>query len=106
MAKLAKASDIDFFLSDAAWAWPICSTYHTVLTASPGGAILGQDVLFDIPFIANWKKLEEHSQQLTDLYTACDNKGRIDHDYKVGQKVLVQNDGILRKAESRSLKDP
>ena len=37
MAKSVKTSDIDVFLSDAAWA--ICSTYHTVLKASPGAAI-------------------------------------------------------------------
>ncbi len=39
MTKLVKASDINVFLSDAAWA--ICSTYHTVLKASPGAAIFG-----------------------------------------------------------------
>jgi hypothetical protein len=27
-------------------------------------------------------------------------KGRIDYDYKVGQKVLVQKEGILHNAES------
>jgi hypothetical protein len=104
MAKLVKTSDMDVFLSDAAWA--ICSTYHTVLKASPDAAIFGQDMLFDILFIADWKKIEEHRQQQTDLNTAYENKGRIDYDYKVGQKVLVQNYGILRKAESRYLKDP
>jgi hypothetical protein len=51
MAKMVKASDIDIFLSDAAWA--VCSTYHTVLKASPGAAIFGQDMLFDIPFVAD-----------------------------------------------------
>ncbi len=39
MAKMVKASDIDIFLSDATWA--VCSTYHTVLKASPGAAIFG-----------------------------------------------------------------
>jgi hypothetical protein len=39
MAEWVKASDIDIFLSDSAWA--ICSTYHTVLKASPGAAIFG-----------------------------------------------------------------
>jgi hypothetical protein len=34
MAESVKASDIDVFLSDTAWA--VCSTYHTVLKASPG----------------------------------------------------------------------
>jgi hypothetical protein len=39
MAKLVNASDINIFLSDAAWA--IRSTHHTVLKASPGAAIFG-----------------------------------------------------------------
>ncbi len=65
MAKTVKASDINVFLSDAAWA--VRSTYHTVLKASPGAAIFGRDMLFDIPFIADWQKIGEHRQQLTDL---------------------------------------
>ncbi len=63
-------------------------------------------MLFDIPFIADWKKIGEHRQLLTDRNTAHENKGRIDYDYQVGQKVLVNNDGILRKAESRYLREP
>jgi hypothetical protein len=51
MSNSVKPSDIDVFLSDAAWA--IGSTYHTVLKASPGAAIFGGDMLFDILFIAD-----------------------------------------------------
>ena len=57
-------------------------------------------MLFDISFIADWKIIGEHRQRLTDLNTAHENKGRIDYDYKVGQKILVQNKDILRKAHS------
>jgi hypothetical protein len=99
MAETVKPSDIDIFLSNAVWA--VCSTYHTVLKASPGAAIFGRDMLFDIPFIADWQKIGEHRQQLTDLNNASENKGRIDYDYKVGQKVLLSKEGILRNAESR-----
>jgi hypothetical protein len=98
MAKSVKASDINVFLSDAALA--VRSTYHTVHKASPGAAIFGQDMLFDIPFIADWQKIGEHRQRLTDLNNARENEGRIDYDYKVGQKVLVRKEGILRKSES------
>ena len=104
MAKTVKASDIDVFLSDAAWA--VCSTYHTVLKASPGAAIFGRGMLFDIPFIADWQKIGEHRQKLTDINNARENEGRIDHDYKVGQKVLLQKEGILRNTESRWHKEP
>jgi hypothetical protein len=50
--------------------------------------------------------IREHRQWLTDLNTTQENEGRIDYDYKVGQKVLVRNDGILCKAESKYLKEP
>jgi len=40
------------------------STYHTVLKASPGSAIFGWDMLFDIPYIANWIKLEKEGKCL------------------------------------------
>jgi hypothetical protein len=76
MAELVKTSDINVFLSDTAWA--IHSTYHTVLKASPGAAIFGQDMLSDILFIADWQKIGEHRQQLTDLNNARENEGRID----------------------------
>ncbi len=95
---MVKASDIDVFLSDAAWA--VRSTYHTVLKASPGAAIFGRDMLFDIPFIADWQKIEECRQRLTDFNNARENEGRINYDYKVGQKVLLRKEGILCNAES------
>jgi hypothetical protein len=104
MAESVKASDIDIFLSDAAWA--VRSTYHTVLKASPGAAIFGREMLFDIQFIADWQKIGEFRQQLTDLSNACENEGRIDYDYKVGQKVLLWKEGILCNAESRWHKKP
>ncbi len=62
-----KPSDIDVFLSDAAWV--ICSTHHTVLQVSPGAAIFGWDMLFNIPFIADKKIIGEHMQLQTDLNT-------------------------------------
>jgi hypothetical protein len=104
MAMTVKARDIDVFLSDAAWA--VCSTYHTVLKACPGAAIFGQDMLFDTPFIADWQKIREHRQQLTDLNNARENKGRINYDYKVGQNILLRKEGILHNAESRWHKKP
>ncbi len=104
MADSVSPDDIDDFLDNAAWA--ICSTYHTVLEASPGAAIFGRDMLFDIPFMADWYKIGEHRQLLTDCNNERENKWRIDYDYKVGDKVLVINDGILRKSESKYGKEP
>ncbi len=44
-------------------------------------------MLFDIPFIADWQKIGEFGQQLTDLLSnARENKGRIDYDYELVRK--------------------
>ena len=72
MADTVVTSDIDAFLTDAAWA--IRSTYHTVLKASPGAAIFGRVMLFDIPFLADWNKIEDHRQHQTDLNTERENR--------------------------------
>jgi hypothetical protein len=104
MANTVTPSDIDTFLTNASWA--IRSTYHTVLKASPGAAIFGRDMLFDIPYIADWKKIGDYRQRQTDLNTARENKQRTDYDYKVGGQVLIRKDGILRKTESRYDSEP
>jgi hypothetical protein len=44
-------------------------------------------MLFDILFIADWQKIGEHKQGLTDLNNARESKGRIDYDYKVASEV-------------------
>jgi hypothetical protein len=67
MANTVVTSDIYAFLTDAAWA--IFSPYHIVLRASPDAIIFGQDMLFDIPFIANWNTIGDHRQSKTDLIT-------------------------------------
>ena len=99
MADSVGPEDISTFLNDAAWA--IRSTYHTVLKASPGAAIFGRDMLFDIPYLADWYKIGEYRQKLTDQNTLRENKSRVDYEYQVNEKVLIAKDGILRKTESR-----
>jgi hypothetical protein len=105
MADSVTPNDADVFLDNAAWA--ICSTYHMILLkASPGAAIFGQDMLFNIPFMADWRKIGERRQSLTDRGNQHKNAKCIDYNYKVGDKVLVINGGILRKAESTYGKEP
>ena len=55
MAKSVEPADIDTFIDNAAW-----------LKASPGAAIFGRDMLFDVPFLADWKQIGEFRQRTTD----------------------------------------
>jgi hypothetical protein len=49
-----------------------------VLKASPGAAIFGRDMLFDILFMADWRKIGERRQSLTDRGNKRKNAKRID----------------------------
>jgi hypothetical protein len=98
MAETVIPNDVDVFLENVAWAF--CSTYHTVLKASPDTAIFGRDMLFDIMFIANCNKIRDYRQPQTDLNMARKTSKQVDYDYKDGNKVLLTEEVILRKAES------
>ena len=50
-ADTVSKSDIADLLTNTALA--VRSTYHTVLKISPGAAIFGRDMLFDVPFLAD-----------------------------------------------------
>jgi hypothetical protein len=104
MADSVTPNDVDVFLDNMAWA--IRSTYHAVFKASPGAAIFRCNMLFNIPFLADWHKIGEQRQLLTDCGNQHKNAKCIDYDYKVRDEALVINEGILRKAESAYGKKP
>jgi hypothetical protein len=89
MANSVTPNNVNVFLDNNAWA--ICSTYHTVLKASPDAAIFGCNMLFNILFVADWHKIGEQRQSLTNRGNQRENPKRIDYNYKVGDKVLLIN---------------
>ena len=92
------AEMIDDFLVNVAWA--ICSTYHAVLKLSPGAAVFGRNMLFDIPYIADWAAIGQRQQLLVDQNNK-ESARQIDFDYAVGQKVVLKKDGILEKGRGK-----
>ena len=87
MADSVKPEHVEEFIDNAAWA--LRSTHHTVLKSSPGAAIFGQDMMFNIPYVANWTKIVEFRQAQTSRDNARENARRSDFDYLVGGQVLV-----------------
>ncbi len=61
---------------------------------------------FNIPFIADWNKIGDYRQRQTDLDTARINSKQVEYDYKVADKVLVTQEGVLHKAGSPYSKEP
>ena len=83
------------FLSAAGYA--IRSTVHTTLEASPAQLVYGRDMLLPIKFEADWNRIRNKRQNEINRNNQRENRSRIAHEYVVGQKVLVQKPGILRK---------
>ena len=97
------AERIDEWVSNAAWA--IRSTFHTVLKSTPGAAVFGRDMLFDIPYIADWDEIGHRRQRQVDRDNVRENSRRLPYDYKVGHKCLIIkniNGERLPKADDRN----
>ncbi len=88
------------------WHGPFALPTIQCLKLLQGATIFGQDIVFNIPFLADWNKIADYRQCQTDLITKCENRTHKTWDYKVGDKVLLWKDGILRKSESHYECDP
>ena len=82
IADSVEPGHVEDFLDNAALA--IRSTHHTVLKSSPGAAIFGRDMIFNIPIIADWTKIGEFRQAQTRRNTVRKNAKRTDFNYQVG----------------------
>ena len=81
----------------ASVAWAIRSTHHTTLQASPAQLVFSRDMMLNIKFIADWEAIRLRKQKQVDKDTEKENSLRVDHDYAVGDKVLITDKDIDRK---------
>ena len=59
----------------------IRSTYHTVLKSTHGATIFGMDMLFNIPYVADWKKIGCRRQEQVECTNKYENSRCLPHDY-------------------------
>ena len=76
------------------------STYHTGYSATPGQLVYGRDMVLPIKFEADWNKIQLDRQAKINANNARENRNRIPHEYKAGDKVLLTKTGILPKMEA------
>ena len=61
-------------------------------------------MLFDIPSMADWHKIGEHRQSLTDCGNQRKNTWHIDYDYKVrNKKILVIKEKVSSTKQSPTM---
>jgi hypothetical protein len=54
-------------------------------------------MIHNIAFIANWDKIQERKEDIINNSNQNENKSRIPYEYTVGDQVLLETSGILRK---------
>ena len=65
------------------------STYHTTLQATPGQLVFGRDMIFHIETVADWQHIHNRKQALINKNNQRENAKRHEHDYAVGDRVLI-----------------
>ena len=86
----------------AAVAYAVRSTYHTTLQATPGQLVFGRDMIFNVQHEANLEHIHSRKQARIASNNQRENAKRIEHDWKVGDKALLEND----KSNPRKYEQP
>jgi hypothetical protein len=81
----------------------IRSTYHTTLQATPCQLVFGRDMIHNIAFRANWDQIQKRNQDIINKSNQKQNKdnSQIPYEYKVGDQLLLEILGIIRKLPTR-----
>jgi hypothetical protein len=77
----------------------IRSTYHTTLQTTPCSSqlVFGRDMNHNIAFRENWDQMQKIKQDIIKKSNQKESKKQIPYEYKVGDQVLLETPGILRK---------
>ena len=75
----------------AATMFALRATVHTTSQYTPAQLVFGRDSILNVKHEANWKIIKERKQKLINKGNERENKNRIEHKYKVGDKVLLKN---------------
>jgi hypothetical protein len=61
--------------------------------------VFGRDIIHNIAFRANWDQIQKRKQDIINKSNQKENKNnsQIPYEYKVGDQVLLETPGILRK---------
>ena len=66
------------------------ATYQTTLQASPMKLVFGQNTILNIKHVADWEHILQRKKLRINHYNKRKNMRRNNHQYKVGDKILVK----------------
>jgi hypothetical protein len=75
----------------------IRGTYHITVQATPCQLVFGRDMIHNIAFRANWDQIQKRKQDIINKSNQKEYNSLIPYEYNVGDQVLLETPGILRK---------
>ena len=82
--------------------WAIRSTLHSVVAYTPGQLAFNRDMLMRTKVVVDWEMIKQRRLKAAQQSNTRENNSRIEHEYKVGDYVLI----ILRDEVTRKLEQP
>jgi hypothetical protein len=86
----------------SATAWAIRSSVHSVLNYTPGQLVFSRDMLLRFKVDVDLRLARARREKATKENTRRENKSRIEHQYKVGDKILLLPPHNARKLDLNS----
>ena len=84
-------------------AWDIRSTINSTTNHTPGQSAFGWDMIMQAKLLVDWEKVTRNNEAVANRGLIKENKNRIDHDYCVGDYVMIKLD---RTEQKRKLNAP
>ena len=85
----------------ASIAWAIRAYYQCTILSTPGQAVFGRDMLFDLVSVIHWRVATSAKQRQVYIYDVIENARQVTHDYTIGYWVSVGITGIYRKLDDK-----
>ena len=80
----------------AATMFSVCANYHTTLQAFPMQLVFGRDAILNIKHVADWEHIRQRKQLRIIHNNMRENMRQNNHQYKVGEKILVKRKKIYK----------
>ena len=74
----------------AATMFAVHTNYYTTLQAYPMQLVFGQDAILNIKHVSDWEQIQQRKQLQINHNNKHENMRRNNHQYKVGDKILVK----------------
>ena len=102
IGNIIRTFDVSIIVNNDPWSgilaatmFAVRATYHTTLQASPMHIVFVRDAILNIKHVADWENIRQRKTLQINHNNMQENMQRNNHQYKVGDNILVNHKQIL-----------